>query len=171
VGNDAVNNIDPSGLEIFVGQHGAFFPANPLNHAAIVLRPDNPKDFANNPLFANGAKEVTLGAQAFGPGVTGLFGGLESKPNYPGDSSSSLKDLTKVNRPANMSDTQFINAVLDASSRYKNNLRYDPVPDPWGLTYNSNSFVSGVLKAAGTKAPDLPGVRPGYNQPIPIPKK
>jgi uncharacterized protein RhaS with RHS repeats len=55
---------DPTGLAVFVGQHGAFFSSDPLQHAAIVLVPDNPSDFANMQIFQTTNGELaTLGGQ------------------------------------------------------------------------------------------------------------
>lgn len=138
-----------------------------------MLLPDNPAEFANYDLFqaTNGA-EATLGAQAFGSGVIGLFGALVSSPNNPADAPSNLNNLTVVPTPAGMTDTQFIEQLLGEAGDYANNLRYDPFPtttNPWlGPTYNSNSFVSGLLKGAGAVPPTLPGIQPGYGQPIPL---
>jgi hypothetical protein len=112
-------------------------------------------------------KEATLGGQAFGDGW-GIFGKLESAFNYPGDKPDNLNDLTTVCRPEGMTDTQFINKLIDIAQSYKDNALYDPFPDFWGLTYNSNSYVSGLLEAAGATPPDLSGIRPGYNQPYPF---
>ncbi len=162
--------IDPNGLAVYVGQHAAFVNSqhNPFNHAAIVLRPDNPQDFINHPLFSStNGREATLGGQAFGEGF-GLFGRLTSALNYQGDAASNLNDLTQVCRPEGISDTEFINNLINAASSYNNRALYDPFPDPFGLTFNSNSYVSGVLRATGAVPPFLPGYRPGYNRPLPI---
>jgi RHS repeat-associated protein len=167
VDGNPISFVDPSGLAVYVGQHGAFFPSDPLQHAAIILDPNNPADFANNQLFPNGSTEATLGAQAFGPGVPGLFGALIAKPNYPGDARCHLHDITEVLTPIPLSDTGFINTLIAEFNSYGNNLGYDPFPDPWGFTYNSNSFVSGLLESAGATPPNLPGIRPGYGEPIP----
>lgn len=173
VEGNPISKNDPLGLAVYVGAHGAGVPADPLLHSTIVLRPDIPSDFANNSLFSNtGGYGATLGAQPFGSGggILGLpFGTLVSKPNYPGDSVCHLESLTKVTQPKGMTDTQFINALIAASNRYHNNLLYDPFPDTFGFTYNSNSFVSGILNAVGVTPPVLPGIAPGYDRPIPIP--
>lgn len=162
--------IDRFGLAVYVGEHGAFFPFDPFNHLAIVLAPDNPKDFANSPLFqSTSGAEATLGAQPFGTGSDDVYGSLVSKPNYSGDAPCHLNHLTLVATPEGMTDTSFINSLLAAANRYDNNLDYVPLPDPWGIGYNSNSFVSGVIKAAGGTPPSLPGWTPGYGKPIPIP--
>jgi RHS repeat-associated protein len=107
VNNDPLNNTDTYGLDVFVGQHPALFPGDPLYHAAIVLRPNNPSDFAANPLFGSSSGgQATLGGQAFG-GATLLhpFGNLTSAPNYSGDSPANLQNLTQVPTPKGMTDT------------------------------------------------------------------
>jgi len=41
-----------------------------------------------------------------------------------------------------------------------------------GTAYNSNSFVSGVIQAAGGTPPQIMSFStPGYNNPLPLPKK
>jgi RHS repeat-associated protein len=169
-GNPLVGN-DWSGLVVYVGEHGAFFPSDPLQHTAIVLQPDNPQDFN----FPNNT--YTLGGQAGGSWWTSwsLFGNLQSKPNFPGDSPGSscnpgpLQNLTPVGTPDGMTDTQFIQALINASQSYNNDQPYDPFPDPFGIYYNSNSYTSGVIEKAGGTPPSLPGVQPGYGMPLPIP--
>ena len=169
-----VSFADPTGLAVYVGQHGAFFPQDPLSHAAIVLMPDNPADFVNFEIFqATGGQLATLGGQPSGyNGGLDPFGNLVSEANYPGDSPCNLHNLTQVPTPAGLTDTQFIELLLAEFAAYGNNLPYDPFPtttNPWlGPTYNSNSFVSGLLSGAGALPPNLPGVRPGYGQPIPV---
>jgi uncharacterized protein RhaS with RHS repeats len=163
--------VDPQGLEVLVGQHPAFVnsPINPFQHMAIILRPDNPADFVNHPLFrGTGGREATLGGQAFGEGGA-LFGTLYSTPNYPGDRPAGLSNLTTVDCPDRLTDSEFIKALINAAALYGNDAVYDPFPDPFGFTYNSNSYVSGVIRAAGAVPPTLPGIQPGYRRPLPIP--
>jgi len=173
VGGNPVSNVDTTGLAVYVGQHGAIAPWVPFQHAAIVLIPDNPSDFANFGIFqqTNGA-EATLGGQpgGIGSGAIGPLGSLVSEANFPGDNPCNLHDLTMVPTPAGMTDTQFILALLSEFAAYRNNLPYDFFPDKsvFGQTYNSNSFVSGLLIGAGAVPPNLPGLRPGYGTPIPI---
>ncbi len=169
---DPVNLLDPTGLKVYVGQHPAFLnvSGNPFNHVTIVLRPDNPSDFADHPLFkGSGGTEATLGGQAFGPGSNGqVFGNLQSAPNYPGDNPNNLSDLTEVCRPAGMSDTDFIKALIEAADAYGNDLPYAPFPAKGTGYHNSNGYVAGVISAAGGIAPALPGRQPGYGNPVPI---
>ena len=170
VANNPLRWTDPSGLAVYVGEHGAMFPRDPLQHTAIVLQPDNPADFN----FRNNTS--TLGGQPGGSWWTSwsIFGNLRSSPNNPGDSPGTacqpgpLKNLTLVPTPPGMTDTQFIKSLINASNSYQNNQPYDPFPDPFGIFYNSNSYTSGVINKAGGTPPTLPGSQPGYGNPIPI---
>jgi uncharacterized protein RhaS with RHS repeats len=169
--NNPINYTDPLGLTVYVGEHGAAFPSDPLNHTAIVLQPNNPAAFN----FPNNTS--TLGGQPGGSWWTSWspYGNLQSSPNNPGDSPGTacnpgpLKNLTPVPTPPGMTDTQFIQALINAANSYQNNQLYDPFPDPWGFTYNSNSYTAGVITKAGGQPPALPGRQPGYGRPLPLP--
>lgn len=184
VGNNPVNWIDSLGLRVYVFYHPAFFAQDPANHSAIVLNPDNPSDFSNNPLFGkSGGQLATLGGQPSGFGSSFFnplsntfmdpFGNLVSKPNYPGDqpnlkSCSSLNNLVPVQPPPGMSDSQFINSLINAANSYDNSLPYSPLPSssPPGY-FNSNGYTSGVISKTGAMPPALPAWVPGYERPIP----
>jgi RHS repeat-associated protein len=164
--NEPIGWTDPEGLDVFVGDRGAVFSGNPLQHTAIVLRPSNPADFANDNFFKN--NQATLGAQPSGvPNANSLYGNLVSTPNNPDDDPCKLKNLRRVPTPPGMTDSEFIKALISAANSYKDNLPYDT--SPAGRWYNSNSYTSGVVKAAGATPPSLPGSHPGYNHPIPLP--
>jgi len=166
--NNPIGYIDPLGLAVYLGEHGALlWDDDPFKHTAIVLQPDNPSDF-NFPNNTN-----TLGGQP-GAGVqNGNAPNLVSSPNNPGDSPGTacnpgrLKNLTLVPTPAGMTDTQFIQALIAAAGSYQNNLPYAPFP--LGDAYNSNSYTAGVIIKAGGTPPALPGIQPGYGHPIPLP--
>jgi RHS repeat-associated protein len=166
--NNPINAVDPFGLLVQVGQHPAFInhPSNPYSHTAIVLRPSNPADFKNHPFFqnTNGTMAILSGHARF-EGTT-LF--LISTPNYPGDDPCNLTDLTTVASPQYMTDTDFINALIAADRSYNNNTPYNVWPYLGNYEYNSNSFVSGIIKAAGGVPPVLSGSQPGYSQPLPL---
>jgi len=82
-----------------------------------------------------------------------------------------------------MTDCQFIKNIIAAANRYQNNLRYSspfisPIPgmgdgNMSAFSYNSNSFVSGVISGAGGTPPSLNSggnfQAPGYSNPLPIP--
>ncbi len=141
-----------------------------LNHTAIVLRPENQADFKNHPLFSHSCgKEATIGGQPFGGSVSldrAPLGNLHYAPNFSGDAPNGLKDLTQVVRPSGMTDTQFINSLIKSAEAYQNNATYAPIPSVRGESYNSNSFVSGVIQNAGASSPSLPGIAPGYDKPL-----
>ena len=166
-----ISDTDSSGRAVYVGEHGAMFPSDPFQHTAIVLRPDDPTAFN----FPNNT--WTLGGQPGGSWWTSwsIYGNLRSKPNNPGDSPGSacapgpLGNLTLVATPSGMTDTQFIKALMNAANAYQNNRPYYPVPDPFGIFYNSNSYTAGVIIHAGGVPPALPGSQPGYGNPLPIP--
>ena len=162
--NDPINLIDPSGLRVYVGQRGVYrnWGINPFNHTTIVIVPDNPILFATTPLFS-GTSGTLATLSAFPKG-----GFLTKTPNAPSDAPEQLRRLTEVCPPPGMDDTAFIQAIMGAASRYGDDEVYSPVPDPFGATFNSNSFSSGVLLAAGAAPPQLPQSQPGYNQPVPI---
>ena len=170
VGGNPFKWTDRRGLNVYVGERGAFFPGDPLNHTTLLLVPNNPSDFANNPLFqATNGQLATLGAQAFGPG-DGPFGSLTSTPNNPADALCHLTAARLVQTPAGMTDSDFINNLIDASNSYNNSLTYSPFPTINSSTYNSNGFVSGILRSVGATPPILTGTVPGYAYPIPNPK-
>lgn len=183
--NNPVNEIDPLGLTVYVYYHPAFpsaFPNDPFNHTAIVLRPDNPSQFANNPLFsATGGQQGTLGGQPdYGSSpFWDPFGDLVGKKNYPGDSPgtgpcASNNHLVPVQPPPGMTDSQFINSLINAANSYGNDQPYWVVPEmdsaPWiQPVYNSNGYTSGVIGATGATPPNLPVRAPGYGVPLPLP--
>ena len=170
VGGDPISLTDASGLKVYIGQHPAFINSryNPFQHTAIVLMPNDSSKFTNHHLFsASQGKVATLGGQAFGEGF-GLFGRLTSEFNYSGDNYEKLSDLQEICPPDGQSDTEFIMTLISKAESYDNTRLYDPFPDPFGFTFNSNSYVSGILKASGVKPPNLKGIQPGYNQPLPL---
>ena len=76
--------------------------------------------------------------------------------------------------PAGLTDCEFIHALIDAAVHYVD-VPYSFPSDLEGTmahgTYNSNSFVSGLIEAAGGTPPnvEIPGGQPpGYQNPVPI---
>jgi|GEM_PF-4835750 len=76
------------------------------------------------------------------------------------------------------SEAEFIEKLLELDKNYKDNLDYDLFPelepdgnfDIAGDGYNSNSYVSGLLLAAGATLPEgsvLPN-SPGFEKPVPV---
>jgi hypothetical protein len=137
---------------------------NPTSdHSALYLQPDDP-------CHCSGTWPVTLGAQKIG-------GNLVGAPNYPGDALSNAEFRQAARPPAGMSDCDFIRALISAAASYQNNLPYSFPSIPSGTMspgqYNSNSFVSGVLRAVGATPPSISTggqfQLPGYQNPVPLP--
>jgi RHS repeat-associated protein len=176
VGDNPINEIDTDGLAVYVYYHPVGqISGDPFYHTAIVLRPDNPSDFADNPLFADtGGQQATLGAQpgGFGTSLISPFGSLSGQNNFPGDNPSvgscnSNNKLIPVQTPTGMTDAQFINALINSAGTYGDYEPYNPTPMV-GPGYNSNSYVSGVIDSTGAIAPNLPVWAPGYSEPLPL---
>jgi RHS repeat-associated protein len=184
-GNNPTNFTDPTGTEVYITGHpavplgGPFYGGNlanpPAYHLAIVLKPDNPSDFQNRAIFNapqnryNDALVATLGAQ---PSYhVPPFGNVVTSWNNSDDGIRNSHFMQRVETPAGMTDTQFIERIIRAANAYRNDAPYDMRPDFTG-NYNSNSYVSGVLNAAraGTPALNNGGTfqAPGYDMPIPM---
>jgi len=176
VDGNPISGVDPLGLRVQIIWHLAASPLGRLTnpdsyHSALYLQPD---DQCN----CSGSWPMTLGAQKIGGKLVAVF-------NYPGDAYANRNYAKDVATPPGMSDCDFIRALISAAATYDDSLPYS---FPWisflgpGIhdgrmspgNYNSNSFVSGVILAAGGTAPDLGGGSiyqlPGYTNPIPLPK-
>lgn len=163
---------DPSGLRVVVSGHIAASPlgrvTNPNSfHLSLYLKPDDPCTCKIEP--------ITVGARP-------IDGNLGSIYNNPNDALSNAAFTQTIPTPVGMSDCDFIKSILRSSSRYTSNLPYGfpnisllPFEHDGSMpvgTYNSNSFVSGVLSNAGITPPTInTGGEfqvPGYENPIPI---
>jgi hypothetical protein len=160
-----VSAADPLGLLVAVIGHVAASPLGYLTdptsyHAALYLKPDNPCE-------CHGDWSMTLGAQP-------IAGQLASFPDYPGDNPAHALFRQVVQTPPGMTDCEFIHAILDAEIHYIS-VPYAFPSDRSGTmapgNYNSNSFVSGLIQAAGGTPPSISingGQLPGYQNPVPI---
>lgn len=167
------------GLRVQMLWHVAASPLGQLTnpdsyHSALFLTPDDPCN-------CSGKWPMTLGAQR-------NKGKLVSAPNYPGDAYKNREFSKDVETPPGMTDCEFIQRLIAAAASYGNDLPYS---FPWisflgpGIhdgamapgTYNSNSFVSGVIIAAGGTPPVICPTTPplyqlpGYSNPIPLPQQ
>ena len=137
-------------------------------HLALYLDPDDE--------CCQGIWPVTLGGQPDD-------GFLVSRPNYPGDALSNATFQQVIPTPPGMTGCEFIKRLISVAGAYDNGTPYSfpnisSMPGrsdgqmPLGAC-NSNSYVSGVLTAAGAQVPAL-GLpnnvqTPGYGNPLPIP--
>ncbi|MCG8430842.1 MAG: RHS repeat-associated core domain-containing protein, partial [Candidatus Omnitrophica bacterium] len=173
--NSPTNWVDPSGLYVMIGSRPVFFNGIPTGgyHTVIIIRPDDQSFFENHPELINrfyinsdGDLEATLSAERQGDY-------LVATPNHSDDRPERLENWQVVDGKKDSSgkaaDTEFILSLFAAADQYQNNLPYDPTPiGGWGY-YNSNSYVYGILSAAGVDyIPNLPGVEFGADVPIPL---
>jgi hypothetical protein len=161
---------DATGLLVSVVAHEAAAPLGKLTnpdsyHAALYLKPDDP-------CSCSGTWPVTLGAQKIGDRLVGVV-------NYPGDAYQNSAFRQPVQPPAGMSDCEFIRALIEAAARYTALVPYSFPSLPGGAMgpneFNSNSYVSGLLKAVGARPPALRTLGlfqlPGYQNPLPVPRR
>jgi len=170
---------DPDGLRVYISGHTAAAPIGqvftpPSYHLSLVLIPDDPLPFQGQSGW--GPKQGT----GVGPYPSQTLGAhsdillmLRSTPNYSSDNLQSGQYSQIIPTPPGMTDTQFINNLVKASSCFKG-VPYS-FPDRTGYMgageYNSNSYVTGLIVAAGGTPPSLTmngqWQALGYSNPIP----
>ena len=103
-----------------------------------------------------------------GPSIL-IAGDLISDNNRTRDIDLSIKIYQSPNLVPISQEPYYINLLNQLDAGYKDNLTYDLFPNlnnPAG--YNSNSYVSGLLNAAGINPPQINDLTlPGYKKPIP----
>lgn len=170
--NNPVNHVDPLGLEVSVGDHS--ISGTKHHHTFIKITPENQDRYTDPDLWVpdeNGVKSLTLGA---GPEKNKL----KSGPNRETDAAPhSQGQYTGVELPKDCSnEDEFIDRLLQQEDNYDDGLDYDTLPSlpkdqKWWLPddgHNSNSYVSGMLDAAGATPPEIDYYSvPGYNKPVP----
>jgi RHS repeat-associated protein len=172
--------LDINGKVVIIGGHVAAEPLGYITkpdsyHLYLILIPDNPQDFTNRAGWINdphGYMYATIGGQKGGnSNWYNYLGNLQSAFNYESDSLVNATFSQILKTPKGMTDTQFINNLYNAAASYKNNVNYDVFPE-LNSGYNSNSYVSGVIGAAGGTPPVLQTYGlfqvPGYYSPIPF---
>ncbi len=186
VNNSVTMAIDWQGTEVRLCQRGLLGLGNTFNHTWLDLVPDRPQDFANNTQLnpsddpnrnrgtVSGMPDGQGGSSGSGSSGTGSSAGdhLISDPNadinYPNnDNGNSIIIPT----PEGMTDTEFINQILNAQNQYDNNNPLPYAAIPAGENYNSNSFIAGLLNSLGLDGTglvqSLPGLQPGAGNPVP----
>ena len=178
--NDSVNMDDSDGkhpfkidkttkmispnIQVFIGMHRVV-PLLPWFHASIIIGASTKTKFRDTKIFKStfkaipstkNSKYLTLGA---GPGKFGTseYGYLISGINRPQDKRFDNKDNGKgeyVN--LGVKDISKANQLIQKEENYRNlltqnKLLYAPFPNKKDGTYNSNSFVHGLLVASGFK--------------------
>lgn len=165
---DPVNFSDPFGLaadtlelqthEVTLGRH----------HASIRITPKDQRAWAGGSRFKSGATgrvSATLGA---GPaGFCWVSACLVSAFNRPRDAEAHVGS-TGIGI-GDQDENSVIASLLAADQAYGDNLVYQFFPSRPVGGYNSNSYVSGLLRKVGLKVAPPAVPLPGWEKPIPIP--
>ncbi len=169
VGGSPLSFTDRFGLDIDYANH---IVAGPFYHSKLIITPNNQARYANDSRFQNfdtaGRRFATIGA-----GPNGIY--LEYGPNRRQDVDMPNKFRQKLELPctyANEDDA--IDNLFELAAKYnERRSEYTFIPRRifgWATGHNSNSFISGLGKAAGFNmpAPDATGANtPGYQNPLP----
>jgi hypothetical protein len=176
--------INPN-VGIFAKAH-TIFPTE-FKHASLRIVPRRPTDWSRRrpALFLdNQGHEIrdaqqnpyfTIGA---GPGAddTSLLCTdttiLVSDRNRPLDVESAPSSLEKLQYPPIL-ENDLIQRLLTFDENYRDDLRYCAVPEAASSNfYNSNSYISGILRATDIPQPrfphDEPVSYPGWSRPVPV---
>ena len=191
--NNPLRYVDPSGLRVTLRERR--IAATKLGgHTWVELNPDNPTEVRsllakynlNNsipfPIRLSGLNEpnpAVKGALRLGKAINdsqdiranARWSSDLSAPDYAKKNSACCNEDSACTSPSN--DSQFIVNLLRAYLSYNSNLPYDPYVTDFGANgYNSNSFMAGILQAAGfnpLNLPNPPYIQPGLYVPIPLP--
>lgn len=176
-GANPVNGVDPWGLEIAYANHwvGGLVP---IYHSFLVITPEDQALWANDPRFANtdahGCHYTTIGA---GPqndigSLFGFGGMLEAEIGR--------RDISSTQEHKHVLGSSWLglgseDAEIELLFALTGHYNMDPVSyslfPEFGNGYNSNSFISGLLFAAGYPRPAIGGlftIAPGWEKPVPV---
>ena len=169
---DPVNLVDPSGLAGFLKVHRVL---GDNYHASLVIIPDDQETFRGSAICEYtdvGTCYFTVGA---GPDrlIAGrLVGGINRERDKDLDTAVEMLPLDLGGRNEN----EAIIRILERFRHYKNDRDYDLFPardqerSCWVAddSYNSNSYVRGLLEAAGIVVPQPSHRVPGFDKPLPV---
>ncbi|MEP4150117.1 MAG: RHS repeat-associated core domain-containing protein, partial [Lentilitoribacter sp.] len=151
VGNDPINLLDPTGMEIALATHrvGGIGP----RHAKLVITPQNQDAYRDHPVFQNGGVDangnvfITIGGgpdNSNGANLRTLVGDF----NRPSDLIQNSNVDNLILNLGGRNEDQVISDLLGSVNRFDDdNLDYDLFPDLTTDGFNSNSFISGLLNA------------------------
>ena len=177
VANDPVNGTDPTGEKVEVYYHLVVSPyLDSARHFSIRITPDDQKSIAKDSRYSNvdadGNHYTTLSGYPSPTVSMDHIGTLTKQQNRSTDVGKQ-EGSSAVSLPKGMNENQFIGKLQSSFDNYNDNLNYDLFPAKGTDGYNSNSFATGLIGAAGGKAPDLPMTglarlhAPGYDKPVP----
>ncbi|MCW5552481.1 MAG: RHS repeat-associated core domain-containing protein [Verrucomicrobiae bacterium] len=161
--NNPVNLLDLFGLEVCLETHPVKLK---LNHSKITIIPENQEKWKDDSRFKNNKTKDGRFYATIGAGPEGRLR-LVSNVNRQTDIDRTNNNFSKkIHVPNKMTEDEFIQKLFDTDAKYKDDLRYWPIPsDP--NEYNSNSYVSGLLSVVAENLPKQPPGTPGYTKPVP----
>jgi RHS repeat-associated protein len=163
--NNPYKFTDPDGREVKVQWHEVAFGKN---HSLLTITPNNPAHFNNAQKISSIGQLTNSEGQKYGTMGAGPNGSLnlESNFNRTNDAAEHSGGIV-ITLPEGMSEETFVDKLVELDSNYKDNLNYSFSPDGTS-TFNSNSYVSGLLNAAGvdTSKLNVPSA-PGFDKPVP----
>jgi len=132
------------------------------------LTPNNPAHFNNYKRISSIGSLTNSDGKRYGTMGAGPNGqwNLESNYNRSTDASEHSGGIV-IEPPNGMSEEDFVDGLISLDKKYQDNKEYSF--DPNGTnTFNSNSYVSGLLEASGvdTGKLNIPNAQ-GFDKPIP----
>ncbi|WP_295033660.1 RHS repeat-associated core domain-containing protein, partial [Shewanella sp.] len=168
--NNPYKYTDPDGREVKLQWHEVTILGigSGKNHSLLTVTPDNPSHFNNwNTISSIGQLTNSQGQKygTMGAGPNGSWN-LESNYNRPTDAAEHTGGIT-ITPPNGMTENEFVDKLIQSEVNYKDNLGYSFNPNGTD-TFNSNSYVSGLLNAAGVDLGEIsvPNGQ-GFNKPVP----
>jgi len=149
----------------FLGSHPTF--NSPWHHSSLVVfaLPDCPV-FGGHELFAHSFSNVnymTIGGDATG-GLFGQWGRLIGLPNRPSDVNLDIKNEML---PLNVVATVILQMIQNTYNFMNSpHLTYALTPADFSNSYNSGSFLAGLLRSVGITITPGPN-SPGWDKPVP----
>lgn len=157
--NNPLIYTDPSGHTVkVIGRSLNYYRVwNPWLHSAIVIKPNKPEDFKGvsfGGIYYKGLKEWTIGGyQGENDRLITRIGTSSTGNKYADYDKNKKSDELKVNieikPPKGVSDTEFINKIMEVISRYKSGSReYEGYPDDKNEG-NCHNVTTGILEGSG----------------------
>jgi RHS repeat-associated protein len=172
---DPVTYTDPYGLSPKDIILQVIWTGPKVYHTSIRITPDDQEKWMADPRFsrnavqgADGRYSLTLGAgpASVAKAVLGIPTRMVSNFNRAGDTAE--QDETMQLSPGSQGEDAAINKLLTQDANYGDNLIYELYPDAGDGRYNSNGYVTGMLKAAGfAMIPCVNYSTPGSEKPVP----
>ena len=168
--NNPYKYIDPDGREVKLQWHEVSIAGigSGKNHSLLTIIPNEPSHFNNAKRISSIGQLTNSQGQKYGTMGAGPNGSwnLESNYNRWSDAAEHTGGIT-ITPPNGMSENDFVDNLMQLDANYQDNLEYSF--DPNGSdTFNSNSYVSGLLNAAGV---DMTNIKvpegQGFDKPVP----